>query len=180
MSKVRARQMARDYNPETNQLGSFELLMADPSEADVRRIRAAMMDAIAGIKVLMPFRKKATLPGEQEDEYESPEGDSVWVYTRTPDTALLRELLAQKLGRPAPRPPHTIDPVINILTAIPGYGPSPEEEGKGGAPAAFNMPPDDNTVQGMHLELRDVDLAAYGVTAPLGADEFAGIGELGG
>lgn len=114
----------------------YARLIDAPTEEEFARLRQAMMDAMFGIRTFRTVRKQRLAPGEREEEYVDAETDEVvYGYIAPPDVKLMTLVLEQQLGKPALRPHEVADPLIQIITCVPGYELDPALEGKGGAPA---------------------------------------------
>ena len=98
---------------------------------------------MTGIKTVRRKMKPSLQPGERVEEWVDEEGETLYVYIAPPDVKLMTLVLEQNLGKPALRPHESVDPIINIVTCVPGYALSPEAEGKGAAPAAGSLAPEE-------------------------------------
>lgn len=125
----------------------FARLIDAPDPETFDRLRGAVLDAMTGIKVARRKMKPQLQPGERVQEWVDEEGETLYVYIAPPDVKLMTLVLEQNLGKPALRPHESVDPIINIMTCVAGYGLTPEQEGKGAAPAAGSLTPEEEEEQ---------------------------------
>lgn len=131
---------------------AYAKLIEAPDEETSQRLRQAVLDAMCGIRTERQYRRPRLQAGEREEEWENQDGETVWVYVSPPDIKLMTLVLEQQLGKPALRPHEAVDPDIRIMTCVPGYSLDPALEGRGGAPAGFALPADEEGAGGADPE----------------------------
>jgi hypothetical protein len=101
-------------------------LVSDWRPAELERMRQTVLDAACGLTLAAPGKRRG-VKGEG-DEYLG-EHETEWgtfhLYRRAPDTAMLKLLVEQNLGRPGNRSTEKVEPVIRIFTAIEGFDEAP-------------------------------------------------------
>jgi hypothetical protein len=116
--------------PEPAPLMDMARLVSDWRPAELERMRQTVLDAACGLTLAAPGKKRGA-KGEGEEylgEHET-EWGTFHLYRRAPDTAMLKLLVEQNLGRPRNRSTEKVEPVIKIFTAIEGFEEAPLPRG---------------------------------------------------
>lgn len=122
--------MARKPKLPTNSDATPARLMAlisEWSEEETQQMRAAVLDLVRGVKVVLTVRKRgADRAGEEETRLENVAMngelyEELYVYTRPPDPTWLRFVLEQNVGKAGVKEQARVDPILMVCHAVPGF-----------------------------------------------------------